>query len=1130
MKAIPFRYHFLTLLILLPGFLIAGSSFKDSSVLSTGRWYKLAVIQTGIHRITYEDLVNMGLNPSQLNPANLRLYGNGSGMLPEMNSIPRVDDLRENSILVRDGGDGRFDPADDILFYGEAPDRWFLDTLTRQFYHSKNLYSDSTYYFLTPDLGPGKRVIPKASSDSVPTFFSNRFNDYMFHEVDEINLIKSGKIWFGEVFNNQKNSYDFPLSFPNIYPAAVMNIRTFVVARSTEISRFFLFNGSQKVDSLTMDETNPESYYFAKLKVKSSLISHPAADLTLHLTYSLPVSNAVGWLNYLEVNCIRQLIWVKPQMPFRDVNTSGQPKIMEFAIRQSTPEMVVWNVTNPGGIRQMMGTVTDSTFRYRMYTDTLTEFIAFDGSFFYPVKICGTVSNQNLHAMQPAEMVIVTNPLFEEEANILASFHKQTNGMTVHVARTDQIYTEFGCGQKDPTAIRDFARMLYTRGTNGNTLKYLLLFGDGSYDPKDRIPNNNNLVPAYQSTESLKSVGTYVADDYYGILGPNEGIDANGSLELGIGRLPVTTKEEAQSLVAKIMHYSEKHDTIMGDWRNVITLVADDENNNLHFDQGEELSAIVAAKYPNFNVNKIYFDAYQMIKIPGGSRFPDANKALNEAVRKGSLIINYNGHGGEAGWSYEQVLTVPDIESWKNFNKLPVFLTATCEFSRFDNPERFSAGEMVILHPNGGAISLYTTTRMAFATSNQRLDTSFFRHLMDKKNGDYITMGDLIRVSKNNNANNSNIRNFVLLGDPAQRIAFPGYQVKATSINDEALNQADTVRGLSKVTVKGYIADQTDQKVTSFNGILDSKIFDKPVPYTTIGNTSDSYPARFYVQNSLLSQGVSKVEAGEFEFSFVMPKEIALQYGKGKLSLYAHSDSTDASGYTNQIIIGGVDPNVNPENPGPEIALFMGDRNFVSGNRISRNSMLIADIADPDGINYVGLGIGHEIIAVLDDSWSKAIVLNDYYLPDTNTYASGSVGYLFYNLSPGLHRLTVKAWDMYNNSSEKEIFFTVDNSLTVKNIQNHPNPFMDKTWFYFEPVQNPGGLDVQIHIFDLAGRPVRDLGAYFPQHLTDLSRLEWDGTDFNGNRVSTGVYPYKIIFKGRDGSYSQAAQKLVVIR
>lgn len=1107
------------------------------SVLATGNWYKLAVQQSGIHRVTYHDLMALGLDPISMIPANIRVYGNGGGMLPEANNQPRIDDLLENSIKVVDGGDGSFDQGDYFIFYGEAPDVWLFDEATNLFTHQKNLYSDFTYYFITTDLGPGKRVQPVASLDTTPDYTSIRFTDHAFHDVDERNLIRSGKIWLGEEFNESRPEWEFQFNFPNAITTTTTRINTYTVARSPNVSTMYIKLDGVLIDQYTMDSSDPGStsvYARPKLRATSTTLNQ---DLTtIQLEYDLPTSGSIAWLNYIEVIAQRFLKWVGPQFSFRDPNSIMEGRNSLFRITATPENMVVWDVSDPGAIGEIQGiwNATTKFYDFILPTPVLKEFVAFDGSEYYPVIPVGIVPNQNLHALSPATLIMITHPLFRNLAEGLAAFHRNATGISVVVAETDEIYQEFASGQPDITGIRDFVRMLYLRATDQDKPRYVLLLGDGSYDYKDRIPNNTNFVPTFESEESFKYIYTFVTDDYFGIMGEEEGQGSTGTLDLGMGRFPVSTVAQAQAIVDKITHYAGKSDTIQSDWRNIMTFVADDEDTNLHLHQAEELCNIVATHYPVYNVDKIYLDAYQLIKTPSGPRYPLVNKAINGAVNNGSLIVNYTGHGGEDAWSEEKVLTIPDIESWTNVNKLPVFVTATCEFSRFDNPERFSAGEMVILKPQAGAIAIYTTTRMALASSNFQLDTSFFRHLMDRDTeGKYMTMGDLLRISKNNNNNNSNIRNFVLLGDPAQQIAFPEYKVVTTAINGTPSGLSpDTLLGLSVVTVDGEILDPSGNKAVAFNGTLDAKVFDKPVTYRTLANQPKSYKEYFQIQNEVLSDGPAKIENGEFSISFIVPRGISLYYGFGKISYYASSLTSDGNGYNDNVIIGGMDPSIIPDNQGPEISLYMDSKSFVPGGQVGKNPLLIVDLFDEDGINHVGLGIGHEILAAIDNDWSQAEILNSCFIPVMDDFREGTVLYPYTGLSTGFHTLTVRAWDMYDNSSERTITFFVfeEPSLMVTEVYTYPNPLTDGTTFTFRPEAGSGQLKTVIEIYSVAGQPVRTIDLEVTENTGYPVQVHWDGTNQGGRKLSSGIYPYRVKFTGANGTFSHTSGKVIILR
>ena len=1125
----------LYLLLFCCSFVFSGNPHKTSSVLSTGKWYKIAVKETGIYKITYDDFKAMGFDTANLTTSTIRVFGNGAGMLPENNAGFRFDDLRENAIVVPDRSDHKLHPGDSILFYGEAPDKWSYNYTTRLYSHSKNLYSDSTYYFINVGLEQGKRVSIKNLVNDLPNTYCRRFDDFTFHEIDSLNLIKSGRTWYGEVFNDKKSSYNFHFEFPFIDTLSPIRMVTSVAARSAILSKFYIEYKGRIKDSVQVDFTDLQSTsLFAKPKQKITNLTLPPSNVDLTIDYIIPDGNSIGWLDYIELICARNLHWVSPQMSFRDANTIGKSNLTEFIMADANPSVTVWDVTDKENIREIKDTLSNNILKFRLLTDTLHEFIAFDKSFFYKVRLVGPIANQNLHSLDSKDLIIVTHPLFKDQADSLATFHREQTSLTVAVVTTTDIYNEFASGNSDLTAIRDFMKMLYDRAATGSRPRYLLLFGDGSYDPKNRVNANNNMVPTYQSVESLKFIGTYVTDDYYGIMGDNQGEGSNGTINIGIGRFPVTLRSDASILLKKILSYSSKKDSVMSDWRNVITFIADDENRNLHMIQAEELAGIVKTNYPVFNVDKIYLDAYQMIQVPAGSRFPDVNKAINHAVAKGSLIINYTGHGGEDGWAGEKVLTIADIKSWKNSEKLPVFITATCEFSRFDNPERYTAGEMVLLQPDGGAIALYSTTRLALSTSNFRLDSSFFLNLLPAPGNPIPKMGDLIRISKNNNTNNNNIRNFVLLGDPAQTIAYPEYNVITTEINQKTVDEIpDTALGLSKVSVKGEVVDLAGNKLNHFNGTLFPKVFDKPSIGRTLGNTDDSYPQNFELQRSVIYKGKSGITNGDFEFSFMVPKSIALQFGKGKISYYAKDSVTDGWGYFDNIIVGGEDPLVNPVDSGPEMSLYMDNTDFINGGKTGSDPMFIAKVTDPDGINYTNVGIGHEIIAILDNDETHPIVLNDFYYPDVDHFESGEVRSPMQNLTNGRHTIRMKAWDLYDNSSEKEIYFYVDEypMMAVNQVGNYPNPFnpsKESTFFRFTPLQGEATVSAEIRIYNQNGSLVRTINSAFTDKSQGVLTIPWDGTGNNGALLSDGLYVYHLTVIGRNGAQFQTSQKLMI--
>ena len=1113
----------------------AKSSYADNSVLAQGHWIKMSLVSTGVYKIQASDLRQMDPSIASIDPRNIRIFGNGGGMLPEANSADRIDDLREIAIQVVGEEDGVLNDGDYILFYGEAPDKWFFNTTDQQYHHQKNIYSDYSYYFLTYDNGPGKRIGLEQSTVQPATDAINTFNDYTFYEKESINLIKSGREWFDSDIFELTTSRDYSFSFPDIDLSSPVTVLANVAARSTsDPTSFSVYVNGQSEKLIDIGIAATTSYYldpFAKRGIGTGSFLPSSAAITVSLTYN-KVTDAIGYLDFIELNAKRQLKISGSQLSFRSVSGSGAGKISEFTLNSPGRPSTVWSVTDPGNINRVEPTVNGDNYVFRVPTDTIREFIAFDGNGFYSIQSAAPVSNQNLHHQAPCDYVIITNASFIDAANQLADFHRQHDNMNVLVTTPDIIYNEFSSGSQDLAGIRDFIRMLYNKADSGKGPKYVLLFGDASYDYKDRVQNNTNFVPAYESQESLGPVNTFVTDDFIGLLDKNEGASAVGDLDIGVGRLPVKSTDEAQAAVNKIKHYSSDTITVKNAWRNDLCFVADDEDNNMHMSQAESLTNMIEQNYPVYNIDKIYLDAYKQISTPGGGRYPDVNEAINQRVAKGALIMNYNGHGGVLGWAHERVLEIPDIKSWQNFDNLPVFVTATCEFSYFDDPSWVSAGEWVFLNPSGGGIALFTTTRPTYADGNIELTRNFYDHAFNKTDGKYPRLGDLIVIAKNLTGAGANTRKFVLLGDPGLQLAYPQENVVTTAINGQPVaTSADTLQALESVSISGEVQNSSGNRITNFNGTLFSTVYDKYSEIISLANDGGT-PFDFLLRKNIIYKGKVEVTNGAFSFSFIVPKDIALQYGIGKISYYARSPETDANGYDENFIVGGYFNGSVVDDNGPTLRLFMNDTTFISGGVTDQNPKMLAYVKDESGINTAGSGIGHDLVATVDNDTRNQIILNDYYGTDLNTYKSGLISYPFFGLSDGLHTLNVKVWDVYNNSSDASLDFLVVSSADValKHLMNYPNPFRDMTTFSFESNHPNSDLDVQIQIYSFTGQLVKTIHQVINTSGFHENNIEWDGTNDYGGKIGSGTYVYQLRIRIPDGQEEKQTSKLVFIR
>jgi hypothetical protein len=674
-------------------------------------------------------------------------------------------------------------------------------------------------------------------------------------------------------------------------------------------------------------------------------------------------------------------------------------------------------------------------------------------------------------------------------------------------------------------------KMLRNKGAFGADPGYLLLFGDASFDYKHRIHENTNLVPTYQSEESLRHTGSYVTDDFFGLLDDHEGSNSTGDLDIGIGRFPVSTHEQAVVAVDKIEHYITGSAEVMGDWRNKFCFVADYGDKNLHFTQAEYLVSIADTLHPGINVNKVFADAFPMVEVPGGYNIPKANDLIQRQVENGALILNYTGHGGLIGWSKAVILNLPTIHGFTNLDNMPLFITATCEFSRFDDPEFTSAGEYVYLNEHGGGIALLTTTRLAYAHANIVVNMRIYDVMKQDEQGNWPRLGDLVKAAKI--PSSKNYLNFVLLGDPALRLSYPRHNVVTTNVNNKSTDDvADTIHALSLVSIHGEIVDFQNKFLEDFNGYVYPKVFDKPSKYTTLGQLS-SYVADFELMDKILYEGKVSVKNGKFSFSFLVPKDIAYNYDFGKISYYALDTAkmVDAWGAYENLYIGGYDEYAAVDNIGPEINLFINDQNFNTGDQVASNSTLLAEIFDESGVNFTGNSLGRDLVMVIDDNQVNSIVMNDYFNIDVDSYQSGSLTYPLQSISDGWHTLSLKGWDLQNNSTTEVIDFYVDDAAEIylSQVVNYPNPFSEFTTFGFVHNKSGSAFDVEIKIYDINGRYIGHLVQEVSSSGNGISPIRWNGNDANGSPVPSGVYSYNIIVTDSYGNTTIQRQKMIKI-
>lgn len=1113
-------------------------TYASASVLATGNWFRIGITREGIYRMDLSFLQTLGIGGSGLPSNAVRLFGNGGAMLPEAASTPVTDDLRELALQVLDGGDGILNGSDYILFYAPGPVHWFPDPANRAFYHSKSLYSDTTYYYLTVS-GSGRRITTAASL--VATFDINTFTDRYVHELDTFNFLNSGKDWFGEEFSvgpGKTLSRTFPIpSEPAFTGPATLKLKA--VARSFGGSSVFnITDGSGPIQSMPIAPVATGPYdQFAR--TDSALFSTvlPPDFSTLTVDFVPAGSNAQGWLDWFEFFPTRELR-MTGNLPlfFRTWQGIGPGRVARFIIREAGNSLKVWDISRGESPVEQAVSLTGAEAAFSAEHDSLHEFVAF-----YPDQLprplpLGRVPNQNLHAPQPADLIIITWPPLLPEAARLAEFHRMHDSLQVVVATTDQVFNEFGSGVPDPVAIRNYVKMFYDRAGGDSTRRprYLLLFGDASFDYKDRLAGNTNFVPAWQSPNALDPLSTYASDDFFGFLDDADDINSSrlNLLDIGIGRIPAKTVGEAKALVDKILLYHQP--AALGPWRNEFSFVADDEDNNLHLQDAEQITATVSATAPSFNTEKIYLDAFRQQADAGGSRYPEANLLIENRLNTGNLIWNYSGHGGYRRLAEEVVLDQPIIDRLNNTGRLPLFITATCDVAPFDNPLIRSIGENLLLREKTGAVALMTTTRLVFAFSNKVMNDNYLRIALQRRaDSSYLSLGEACRLTKNYTYQFSgdviNNRKFTLLGDPAMTLAFPRYTVVTTAINGKA-PAADTLKAMSKYTVDGELRDASGNLLPAFNGTVYPVLYDKAAGEQTLGNDPGSLPVQFKTFRNIIYKGKATVEGGRFRFSFVVPRDINYQVGNGRLGYYADNGLEDGNGVNQRLLVGGTGDSLN-DREGPSLKVFLNDERFISGGITNERPLLLVKLADSSGINILGNGIGHDLVATIDNDPKQQFVLNDYYQSDLNTFQKGSLRFQLPALAEGFHTLTVKAWDVMNNSGSASLDFRIlkDAGLSLEHVLNYPNPFTTRTQFWFDHNRPGEELRVQVQVFTVTGKLVKTLRNTIISSGNRSNEVEWDGRDDYGNRIGRGVYIYSLRVQTADGKTAQKFQKLYIL-
>ncbi|MFD2550195.1 type IX secretion system sortase PorU [Bizionia sediminis] len=1146
-----------------------GSNFRSgnrlaitNSVLSAGSWFEFQVAQTGVYKISRRFLEQLGLNLETIDPRTLKLFGNGGRMIPYANSEPYPMDVQENAIVVVGEGDGYFDEGDYILFYAQGPHQYNEESNT-----NLNIYNDATSYFIQVSPGNGKRIQNLIQPNGTPDVTINTFQDYKFHEVDDYNLGSVGRRWFGDRFDVETTK-TFDFVFPNLVPESPVILKTYVASTAETPTRMELSVNNTEVAILNISAVNEATLANQAFFNDTIPVTTPNISVTLRYDNGGNPS-ALGYIDYIALQATRELKYAGAPFTFSNARVIGMSGIGAYQLSNASQVSEVWDVSDIYNIKRVRNSANSEILSFKAVLGTKKTYTVLGpNGFLEPIRIANSyVGNQNLKGtifnnqqgvFQDIDYLIVTPTSFYSQAERLAQINRNQYGYNVKVVRLQDIYREFGPGVQDIGAIRNFVKYVYQNASEPDKrVKYLCLFGDGSFDYKDRLPNNTNLVPSWHAYNSFTLTSSYVSDDFFGMMDPNEGLlRTSDMLDIAVGRILASSPQQAKEMVDKIeTYYSEAS---FGNWRNNVVVISDDVDEAWEKDIQLTTNTIgdnIAASKEFINVIKIHTDAYIQESSAGGDRFPAVTTAITNAIESGVLVVNYFGHGGEDGLAKERIFQKTDAQNLNNVCKLNCFVTVTCEYTRFDNPLRPTAGEFTYWNKDAGAIGLITTTRQIFVsvgiTFNLILEEYLFSFNPDDAYADdeYPSMAEALRLTKTNPeiSGIGQRRVVFFIGDPAMKLAFPKPNVRLTKVNDVPVSQgAPALKALSRAKITGQVTNPSGTVLTDYSGVLSVNIYDKKVARTTLGNNGVTEGGQvikmdFETLGATIFRGQASITNGAFEFEFVVPRDVGIPEGNGRISFYAKKTNAledQAGANTESIVIGGLNEEAPEDNIGPVIQMYMNDENFVSGGITNESPSLLVKLEDENGINTAS-GIGHDIVAILDGDETNPYILNDYYQTEIDNYKRGTATFPLRNIEPGLHTLTLKAWDVYNNSSTAEIQFVVHNenqSLVIDNVLNYPNPFVNYTEFWFNH-NSSDPLDVSVQIFTVSGKLVRTLNGQTNatgccgNGTSALSRdIVWDGRDDFGDKIGKGVYIYKLTVRSPLLNKSvEKIEKLVIL-
>ena len=1131
----------------------------QNSVLANGNWHRFYVEKSGVYKLSKGFLQSLGVNVA-VDPRNIKIYGNGGRMLPLLNSISYPNDLEENAIQFFGEDDGVFHDSDYILFYAEGVDTWNEESLTHV-----NQFSDKSYYYVTTSGGFGKRIQSYNEPAAASSLLMSNYDGYQYHELDLVNAGKIGRRWFGENFNIE-DSQNFDFTLPNYVAGSAVSFSADFAAVSYVATSFLVKANNVNIGNVPIRAADGSALGYENLL---NTTFTPSSNLVaINLEYNNNgVPSSKGYLDYIILKYNAELKGIGKQFVFSNKLVKTNIGVGQFTVSNAANINSIWEITDIYNVTKLDNSQNSISFKLPLGQDR--KFVVVDYLDVYlPLKdnetnvanqnIKGTIFNDNQGVPKDIDYLIITPLNLKAQAENLANFHRNNSGMVVKVVTLPSIYNEFGGGKQDVAAIRNFVKYVYFNNPSypNNKVKYLNLFGDASYDFKDRIKNNTNVVPVFHGFSVNNSLlpdndtnfslfASFMSDDFFTLMDNNEGnmVSSVDHMDLAVGRMLVSSNDQAAEMVNKVYEYHDEKSYKR--WRNNLVYYADDPNQFLtgDYELQKDLNYLAdqtIVANPFFNTTKIFADAYVQEVSAGGERYPQAKKAFIDAIELGALVLNYYGHGNEESLAVERLFEKADAQVLNNRYKYPLFITITCEFTRFDDPNRPTGGEYMYWNKAGGAIALLATTRQISQGLGRQMNEKIYNNLFVMENNSYLSIAEVLRRAKVGLGSNKRVVFYI--GDPALKLAIPRPKVVLTKVNGQDINTTTlSLQALSLATLTGEVLDENDALVTNYNGDLAVQVYDKNLNRQTLDNDNVEIALgaayskmNFVTLGEVIYRGNASVTNGKFEFSFIVPQDIQIPVGNARVSFYAKSNNPtlqNQTGYNSQIKVGGVNFAAPSDTTPPKLKLYMNDTNFVSGGITNESPIFLAFLEDENGINTAS-GIGHDIVAILDGDENNPYILNDYYETETDNYKKGKVTYPFRDLAPGLHTILFKAWDVYNNLITAEIQFIVigDGDLELEHVLNYPNPFVNYTEFWFNHNRPFEPLEVQVQILTITGKLVKTINQTIVNEGFNSRDVKWDGKDDFGDRIGKGVYIYRLIVKSSvTDKKTEKIEKLVIL-